>query len=132
MAWTTSRVKALVAAGIPVPAVEYGGVTYQIGQANNALVYPGLGLGTILAGASRVTPGMLVAAAQAVAGQVDPRAPGASLLPAVQDLRESSAITAAAVARAAASEGVATRRPADPLQAARDAMWQPVYSSDPR
>jgi malate dehydrogenase (oxaloacetate-decarboxylating) len=125
IAWSGG--KALVAVGIPVPPVDYEGTTYQIGQANNALVYPGLGLGVIVAGASRVTAGMLVAAAQAVAGQADATAPGASLLPAVGPLRESSAITAAAVARAAADDGVATREPADPLQAARDAMWQPRY-----
>ena len=125
VAWSGGR--ALVAVGIPVPPVEFEGVTYQIGQANNALVYPGLGLGVIVAGASRVTAGMLVAAAQAVSGQASPTAPGASLLPPVGKLRESSAITAAAVARAAAADGVATRELADPLQAARAAMWQPVY-----
>ncbi len=125
IAWSGG--KALVAVGIPVPPVKHDGMTYYIGQANNALVYPGLGLGTMLSGASRVTPGMLIAAAQAVAGQVDVTAPGASLLPPVENLRESSAITAAAVAAAAVSEGVATRKHADPLQAARDAMWQPVY-----
>jgi malate dehydrogenase (oxaloacetate-decarboxylating) len=125
IAWTDG--KALVAAGIPVPPVSYGDVTFSIGQANNALVYPGIGLGTIVAGASRVSAGMLVAAAQAVAGQVDPSAPGAWLLPPVESLRASSAITAAAGVRAAISEGLATREPADPLQAAKDAMWQPVY-----
>jgi malate dehydrogenase (oxaloacetate-decarboxylating) len=128
IAWSGG--KALVAVGIPVPPVDYKGMIYQIGQANNALVYPGLGLGVIVAGASRVTAGMLVAAAQAVAGQADATAPGASLLPAVGTLRESSAITAAAVARAAADDGVATREPADPLQAARDAMWQPLYPGE--
>ena len=79
IAWSQGR--ALVAVGIPVPPVTYAGVTYQIGQANNALLFPGLGLGTIMAGASRVTPGMLRAAAQAVADQVDVATPGASLLP---------------------------------------------------
>ena len=62
--------------------MEYGGRDgTEIGQANNALVYPGLGLGTIVSGASKVTAGMLLAAAEAVAGQVDVSAPGASLLP---------------------------------------------------
>ncbi len=84
IAW--SKGKALVAVGIPVAPVEYGGVTYQIGQANNALVYPGLGLGTIVAGASKVTDGMLLAAAEAVAAQVDVGAPGAALVPPVQNL----------------------------------------------
>src|SRR5262249_61929222 len=86
-----SKGKALVATGIPVRPVEYGGVTYTIGQANNALLYPGLGLGTIVARARRVTAGMLRAAAEAVAGQVDPTSPGASLLPAVENLPASSA-----------------------------------------
>jgi malate dehydrogenase (oxaloacetate-decarboxylating) len=128
IAWSGG--KALVAVGIPVPPVEHDGVTYHIGQANNALVYPGLGLGAIVAGASRVTRGMLIAAAQAVAGQVDVTTPGASLLPPVENLRESSAVIAAAVAGAAVSEGVATRTPVDPLRAARDAMWQPVYADN--
>jgi malate dehydrogenase (oxaloacetate-decarboxylating) len=125
IAW--SKGKALVATGIPVAPVDYEGVTYTIGQANNALLYPGLGLGTIVAGASRVTAGMLLAAAEAVAGQVDVSAPGASLLPDVEDLRASSAITALAVARAAAADAVATRKLDNPVQAVQDAMWQPVY-----
>ncbi|MEU9372063.1 NAD-dependent malic enzyme [Streptomyces avermitilis] len=125
IAW--SKGKALVAAGIPVPPVEHNGVTYQIAQANNALLYPGLGLGTIVSGASRVTDRMLLAAAQAVADQVDASAPGASLLPPVENLRKSSAITAAAVVEAALSEGVATRKPTDPGRAVRGAMWEPVY-----
>jgi malate dehydrogenase (oxaloacetate-decarboxylating) len=125
IAW--SKGKALVATGIPVAPVEYGGVTYTIGQANNALLYPGLGLGTIVAGASKVTAGMLLAAAEAVAGQVDVSAPGAALVPAVDNLRASSATTAVAVAKAAAADGVATRKPDNLVQAVQDAMWQPVY-----
>jgi malate dehydrogenase (oxaloacetate-decarboxylating) len=125
IAW--SKGKALVATGIPVPPVEYEGITYLIGQANNALLYPGLGLGTVVAGASRVTAGMLLAAAEAVAGQVDVSAPGAALVPAVENLRASSATTAVAVARAAAVDGVATRKPENLVQAVQDAMWQPTY-----
>ena len=125
IAW--SKGKALVATGIPVPPVDYDGVTYQIGQANNALLYPGLGLGTIVAGASRVTPGMLRAAAEAVASQVDVSAPGAPLVPPVQNLRASSATTAVAVAQAAIDDGVATTKPGNLVQAVHDAMWQPVY-----
>jgi malate dehydrogenase (oxaloacetate-decarboxylating) len=128
IAW--SKGKALVAVGIPVPPVAYQGVTYQIGQANNALLYPGLGLGTIVAGASKVTDGMLLAAAEAVAGQVDVSAPGAPLVPPVQNLRASSATTAVAVAQAAVDEGVATRKPDNLVQAVQDAMWLPVYPSD--
>jgi malate dehydrogenase (oxaloacetate-decarboxylating) len=125
---TWSRGRALVAVGIPVDPVEYDGVTYTIGQANNALLYPGLGLGTLVSGASRVTDGMLLAAAEAVAGQVDPSSPGASLLPPVEDLRASSATVAQAVARAAAADGVATRHHEDLVQAVQDAMWQPRYA----
>jgi malate dehydrogenase (oxaloacetate-decarboxylating) len=72
---------------IPMAPVEYEGVTYQIGLASNALLYPGLGLGTIVVGASKVTAGMLLAAAEAVAGQVDVSAPGVPLVPPVQNLR---------------------------------------------
>ena len=125
IAW--SKGKALVATGIPVAPVEYQGVTYQIGQANNALLYPGLGLGTIVAGASKVTAGMLLAAAEAVAGQVDVSAAGAPLVPPVENLRASSATTAVAVARAAAADGVATRKIDNPIQVVQDAMWQPAY-----
>ena len=125
IAWSAG--KALVAVGIPVPPVTYQGVTYQIGQANNALLYPGLGLGTIVVGASKVTDGMLLAAAEAVAGQVDVSAPGAPLVPPVANLRASSATTAVAVAQAAIDEGVATQKPANLVQAVQDAMWQPTY-----
>ncbi|MEU5641128.1 NAD-dependent malic enzyme [Streptomyces milbemycinicus] len=127
VAWSKGR--ALVATGIPVAPVEYGGVTYRIGQANNALLYPGLGLGTIVSGASQVTAGMLLAAAQAVADQVDTSGPGASLLPPIENLRESSAITATAVVKAALDEGVATCKPADVADAVREAMWQPAYTA---
>src|SRR6202042_3703066 len=108
IAW--SKGKALVATGIPVPPVEYEGVTYQIGQANNALLYPGLGLGTIVGGASQGTPGMRLAAAEAVAGQVDVSPPGAPLVPPVENLRASSATTAVAVAQAAMADGGATAK----------------------
>jgi malate dehydrogenase (oxaloacetate-decarboxylating) len=125
IAW--SKGKALVAVGIPVGPVDYEGVTYQIGQANNALLYPGLGLGTIVSGAAKVTAGMLLAAAEAVAGQVDVSAPGAPLVPPVENLRASSATTAVAVIQAAIADGVATRDVGNPIQAVRDAMWQPGY-----
>ncbi|GAA0292212.1 oxaloacetate-decarboxylating malate dehydrogenase [Kineococcus aurantiacus] len=125
IAWSDGR--ALVAVGIPAEPVEHGGTTYTIGQANNALLYPGLGLGTIVSGAGHVTDGMLLAAATAVAGQVDVSAPGAALLPPVADLRASSATVAVAVARAAAADGVATIEHEDLVQAVHDAMWEPAY-----
>ncbi|MFE4551818.1 NAD-dependent malic enzyme [Streptomyces sp. NPDC056785] len=126
IAWTDG--KALVATGLPFEPMRYEGVDYHFGQANNALVYPGLGLGTLVSGADRVTAGMLIAAAEAVAGQVDVSAPGASLLPEVENLRASTATTAVAVVRAAQAEGVATARIDNVVQAVQDAMWQPAYS----
>jgi malate dehydrogenase (oxaloacetate-decarboxylating) len=123
-----SNGQALVATGLPIPPDQYRGVTYSFGEANNALLYPGLGLGAIVSGASKVTAGMLLAAAQAVAGQADVSEPGASLLPAVQNLRASSATAAVAVMRAAAADGVATREPDSPVQAVQDAMWDPAYT----
>ena len=126
-----SKGKALIATGIPVPPVDYKGVTYTIGQANNALLYPGLGLGTIVSGATHVTDGMLLAAAEAVASQVSVAARGASLLPPVDNLRASSATVAVAVAKAAADDGVATIKPDNLVQAVEDAMWQPVYPDLP-
>ncbi|WP_275467027.1 NAD-dependent malic enzyme [Streptomyces noursei] len=126
--WSEGR--ALMAVGIPVEPVQYKGVSYEIGQANNALLYPGLGLGTIVSGAGHVTDNMLLAAAEAVAGQVDVSAPGASLLPPVANLRASSATVAVAVARAAVQDGVATKSHDNLVQAVQDAMWDPVYRAD--
>jgi malate dehydrogenase (oxaloacetate-decarboxylating) len=125
---TWSKGRALVATGLPIPPFDHDGVRYWFGQANNALVYPGLGLGTIVAGASKVTDGMLLAAAEAVAGQADVSGKGASLLPAVDNLRASSATTAIAVARAAEADGVATKHSDDWVRDVQDAMWQPVYA----
>ena len=122
-----SKGKALIATGIPVPPVTYDGVEYVIGQGNNALLYPGLGLGTIVSGAAHVTDGMLLAAAEAVASQVDPTGLGASLLPDVSNLRASSATVAVAVAKAAVADGVSTATLEDLIQTVQDAMWQPVY-----
>ncbi|MEU6958868.1 NAD-dependent malic enzyme [Streptomyces chrestomyceticus] len=130
--WTGG--KALTTAGIPVDPVEVDGVRHVIGQANNALVYPGLGLGVVVSRAERLTPGMLLAAADAVAGQVDGRTgggPGAPLLPQVENLRASSAAVAVAVVRAAVGEGVARVAPDDVVQAVQDAMWQPEYGRTP-
>ena len=125
IAWTKG--KALVSTGLPWEPMDYNGVTYHFAQANNALVYPGLGLGAIVSGASHVTDGMILAAAEAVAGQADVAAPGASLLPEVPNLRASSATAAIAVARAAAADGVATKKHDDIVQVVHDAMWQPAY-----
>lgn len=125
IAW--SQGKALVATGIPVQPFEYEDTLYRIGQSNNALLFPGLGLGTIISGATTVTDGMLLAAGEAVASQVDPRALGAALLPPVEHLRASSAQVAVAVARQAEKEGVATVHHDNLIQAVQGAMWWPTY-----
>lgn len=119
--------KALVTTGTPVPPVEYDGITYTIGQANNVLVFPGIGLGIIVAGATRVTPGMLQAAAKALVQQATPKNPGDSLLPDVQKLRAVSTAVAEAVYYAAVEDGVATTRHDNVAQAVSDTMWAPVY-----
>jgi malate dehydrogenase (oxaloacetate-decarboxylating) len=124
IAWTGGR--ALVATGSPFPPVDYRGTRYVIGQANNALIFPGLGLGAIAVRAARITDGMLSAAAHAVAGLVDTSAPGTPLLPEVRALRATSLAVATAVARAAQADGVAA--PDDDADTAVRAMvWQPVY-----
>ncbi|MER6947903.1 NAD-dependent malic enzyme [Nonomuraea sp. NPDC000554] len=123
--WTDGR--ALIATGIPINPITYHGVTHAIAQANNALLYPGLGLGTIVSRARRVSDGMLRAAAEAVSGLVDVSSPGASLLPQVENLREVSATVAVAVAKQAAKENLARVDLHDPVQQVQDAMWQPEY-----
>jgi malate dehydrogenase (oxaloacetate-decarboxylating) len=123
--WTDGR--ALIATGIPVSPVTYKGVTHVIGQANNALLYPGLGLGAIVSRARRISDGMFSAAAEAVVGLVDPHTPGASLLPQVDNLREVSATVAVAVADRAAKDGLARAELHDTVRQVHDAMWQPVY-----
>jgi malate dehydrogenase (oxaloacetate-decarboxylating) len=122
-----SRGRALVAVGIPVEPFTRAGVTYRIGQANNFLVYPGIGLGTIVSRARVVTPAMLRAAAEAVAAMVETGEPGAALLPDVSDIRVASAKVAEAVVRAAVRDGVATVEPADVTDAVHRAMWQVAY-----
>jgi malate dehydrogenase (oxaloacetate-decarboxylating) len=125
VAWTGGR--ALVATGSPFAPVTHGGITYRIAQANNALVFPGLGLGVAVARARRVGGTMLAAAADAIAALSDPSTPGAPLLPPVEDLREVSAAVAVAVAEAAAAAGLAEVAVDDPVHQVRQAMWQPEY-----
>ncbi|HEY7011596.1 MAG TPA: NAD-dependent malic enzyme [Streptosporangiaceae bacterium] len=124
--WTEGH--ALVATGSPFPPVDYRGTRYVIGQANNALIFPGLGLGVIAARATRVTDGMLAAAADTVSELVDSSEPGAPLLPRMEALRETSAAVAAAVAEAAAADGVAgTPLSGDVRGQVRALMWEPDY-----
>lgn len=119
--------KAMITTGTPVAPVEYGGTTYTIGQANNVLVFPGIGLGIMVAGASLLTKGMLQAAAKAVVQQASPLNPGDSLLPDVKDLRAISTAVAEAVYHAAVADGVATRTHADAHRAVVDTIWAPAY-----
>jgi malate dehydrogenase (oxaloacetate-decarboxylating) len=125
--WTDRR--GLVGTGTPWGPVSHKGTEYEIGQANNALIYPGIGLGTIVARASHVTDGMLLEASEAIAGLVDSHRLGAAILPAVENLRASSATVAVAVARQAVTDGVAQAELPDPVQAVQDTMWQASYPS---
>lgn len=122
-----SKGAALVATGSPVAPVEYDGTTYTVGQANNVLVFPGIGLGIIVAGARRLTHSMLLASAKAVAEQANPVARGDSLLPDVQNLRDISVTVAESVYHAAVGDGVATKTHDDVRQAILDSMWAPRY-----
>ncbi|HPE13562.1 MAG: NAD-dependent malic enzyme [Actinobacteria bacterium] len=123
--WTDGQ--ALIVTGSPFDSVKRGGVSYHIGQANNALLYPGLGLGAIVSRATKVTDGMLNAAARAVAQLVEVTGPGSPLLPEIADIRATSASVAAAVVQQAVDEGVARYTPENPLQAVLDSMWKPRY-----
>jgi len=125
IAWTNGR--ALIATGSPFGPVTYKGTTHVIGHVSNALLYPGLSLGTIVARARRITDGMLAAAANAVSSLVSVHPLGASLLPHVDSLRGVSATVALAVVSAAEAEGVAELRPGDIAEQVQDAMWKPEY-----
>ena len=125
IAWTDGR--ALVATGSPFPPVDHDGRTHVIAQANNALIFPGLGLGVSVVKARRVSTGMLTAAAAAVARLSDAGTSGSALLPPVDDLRLVSAAVGIAVAEAAAAEGLAQVELHDPVQQVHAAMWRPEY-----
>ena len=123
--WTDGT--ALVATGSPFAPVDHDGVRHVIAQSNNALIFPGLGLGVAACGATRVTEGMIAAASQALAGLVNAWRPGAPLLPGISDLRLVSATVAIAVAEQAAREGVAGRELDNPVHQVYERMWQPRY-----
>ncbi|MGG5779962.1 oxaloacetate-decarboxylating malate dehydrogenase [Bacillus albus] len=125
--WTEGR--ALVATGSPFEPVTYNGVTYVVGQSNNALIFPGLGLGTIVVRASVMTDGMFAAAAEAVASMVDTSQPGAPILPEVEELRNISEMVAIEVAKVAVAEGVARENLSDNdiKIAVKEAIWEPEY-----
>lgn len=123
--WTDG--KALIATGSPFANVEYNGISHEIGQSNNAFVFPGLGLGAIVAKAEIISKGMFAAAANAVAEKSDSSTPGASLLPAITKLADVSRHVAIEVAKAAVQEGIAKAEIDDIEQAVDDAMWKPEY-----
>jgi malate dehydrogenase (oxaloacetate-decarboxylating) len=125
IAWTGGR--ALIATGSPFEPVLYNGVRYQIAQANNALIFPGLGLGVAVARARRISDGMLATAARALADLSDATAPGAAILPPVASLRIVSAAVATAVAQVAQAEGLAQLKLDDPARQVAEAMWVPAY-----
>lgn len=119
--------KTFVATGVPSGTVSYKGVDYQIGQANNALIYPGLGLGMLASEASLLTDEMIGAAAHSLSGLVDPGQPGAPVLPPFQYVAEVSIKVAEAVAKKAQEQGLAQAEEKDMAKAVRDLKWYPKY-----
>ncbi|KAF0387273.1 malolactic enzyme [Pediococcus acidilactici] len=123
--WTDGR--ALIATGIPVDDIEYNGVTYQIGQANNALVYPGLGLGVIASTAKVLNDTMISKAAHSLGGIVDVSKPGAAVLPPVSKLSEFSQTVAEGIAQSAVDQGLTKETITDVKKAVADTRWTPEY-----
>ena len=119
--------KAFVATGIPADTVSYKGVDYVIGQANNALIYPGLGLGMLASEASLLTDEMIGAAAHSLSGIVNPGQPGAPVLPPFKYVADVSIKVAEAVAKKAQEQGLARAKETDMAKAVRDLKWYPVY-----
>jgi len=119
--------KAFVATGIPAGTVSYKGVDYVIGQANNALIYPGLGLGMLASEASLLTDEMIGAAAHSLSGIVNPGEPGAPVLPPFKYVADVSIKVAEAVAKKAQEQGLARAQETDMAKAVRDLKWYPEY-----
>ena len=124
---TWSDGKAFVATGIPADPVSYKGVEYIIGQANNALIYPGLGLGMLASEASLLTDEMIAAAADSLSGITDITKPGAPVLPPFKYVGEVSIKVAEAVAKKAKEQGLARAKEQDMEKAVRDLKWYPEY-----
>lgn len=125
--WTDGR--ALVGTGSPFPPVELNGCSYRISQVNNSYIFPGLALGILVSGATRVTDGMMMAAAKALAA-MSPTARDceAALLPPISDARKVSRAVAAAVGRKAIEERVSRFEDGSSLDEELDAyIWEPVY-----
>ena len=125
--WTDG--KALVGTGIPAADVEYNGVTYQIGQANNALMYPGLGLGLIASTATRVNAEIISQASRALGGIVDVTKPGAAILPPVAKITEFSQTIAETVSKSVVSQKLNREEITDIKEAVESAKWVPEYKS---
>ncbi|WP_338969860.1 NAD-dependent malic enzyme [Fusobacterium nucleatum] len=123
--WTDG--KALIATGIPADPVEYNGVTYEIGQANNALIYPALGLGAIASTAKLVTNEMISKAAHSLGGIVDTTKPGAATLPPVSKLTEFSQRVAEAVGQCALDQKLNREEITDIKAAIEKIKWTPKY-----
>ena len=119
--------KAFVATGIPADTVSYKGVDYVIGQANNALIYPGLGIGMLASEASLLTDEMIGAAAHSLSGIVNPGQPGAPVLPPFKYVADVSIKVAEAVAKKAQEQGLARAKETDMAKAVRDLKWYPEY-----
>ncbi|CAM3133973.1 malolactic enzyme [Lactiplantibacillus plajomi] len=125
--WTDGR--ALVATGIPADDVEYKGVTYQIGQGNNALMYPGLGFGLIASTAKVLNNETLSAACHALGGIVDTDKPGAAVLPPVSKITEFSQSLAEVVAQSVLDQNLNKEPISDAKQAVADMKWMPEYKA---
>lgn len=123
--WTDG--KALIATGIPADPVEYNGVTYEIGQANNALIYPALGLGAIASTAKLMTNEMISRAAHSLGGIVDTTKPGAATLPPVSKLTEFSQRVAEAVGQCALDQKLNREDITDIKAAIEKIKWIPKY-----
>lgn len=119
--------KAFVATGIPSDTVSYKGVDYVIGQANNALIYPGIGLGMLASEASLLTDEMIGAAAHSLSGIVNPGQPGAPVLPPFKYVADVSIKVAEAVAKKAQEQGLARAKETDMAKAVHDLKWYPEY-----
>ena len=123
--WSDGR--AMVATGIPAEPVEYNGVTYVIGQANNALIYPGLGLGSIAINASLLTDEMISSAAHSLSEFLEINVKGAAVLPPVSKLTQFSETVANAVAECAVKQGLNRVQTNDVKRTVQSLIWKPVY-----
>lgn len=125
--WTNG--KALIGTGIPYNDIEYNGVNYSIGQANNALMYPGLGLGLIASNAKKVNQQILSAASHALGGMLNPDEPGAAVLPPVEKIHQCSRAIAKAVAQSVIDQGLNAETIDDIDKAIEAEIWYPKYKS---